>query len=114
MKTMNNLSDRELLNRFEQLVRKEHDVTLEILPHLLEVEQRKLYLELGYPSIYRYCRKRLNYSESSTNRRLAASCAYQRSARGWPRPAPINVQRGAGRRPLLPAVSKGLRASRPA
>jgi 5-methylcytosine-specific restriction endonuclease McrA len=73
VKTMKNLSDKELLNRLETLVRKEHDVTLEILPHLLEVDQRKLYLELGYSSIYRYCREHLNYSESSTNRRLAAA-----------------------------------------
>ena len=87
MKTMKGLSDKELLNRLESLVRKEHDVTLDILPHLLEVEQRELYLELGYPSIYRYCREHLNYSESSTNRRLAASCAYQCSARGWLPPA---------------------------
>jgi len=68
-----NLSDKALLNRLETLVRKEHDVTLEILPHLLEVEQRKLSLGLGYPSIYRYCREHLNYSESSTSRRLAAA-----------------------------------------
>jgi 5-methylcytosine-specific restriction endonuclease McrA len=73
MKTLKNLSDKELLNQLKTLVRKEHDVTLEILPHLLEVDQRKLYLELGYPSIYRYCREHLNYSESSTNRRLAAA-----------------------------------------
>ncbi|MCK5619141.1 MAG: hypothetical protein KAJ17_07065, partial [Candidatus Krumholzibacteria bacterium] len=83
MMKLGKLCDQELLNRFESLVRKEHDVTLDILPHLLEVEQRELYLELGYPSIYRYCGEHLNYSESSTNRRLAASCAYQCSARGW-------------------------------
>ena len=70
---MNNLSDQELLNRLEQLVRKEQHLTLDILPHLLEVDRRKLYLELGCPSVYKYCREHLNYSESSTNRRLAAA-----------------------------------------
>ncbi len=95
MMKLGTLSDKELLNRLETLVRKEHDVTLEILPRLLEVEQRKLYLELGYSSIYRYCREHLNYSESSTTRRLAASCAYQCSARGWPLPAAAGAFQGS-------------------
>jgi len=67
------LNDKELMQRLKDLVRGERELTCEILLHLIEMEVRKLYLPLGYPSIYQYCISGLQYSESATKRRITAS-----------------------------------------
>ena len=54
MKSLKTLSDKELLNRVSKLVKQEHNLTLEILPHLIEVENRKIYRSLGYSSMFVY------------------------------------------------------------
>ena len=51
MKSLKNLYDKDLLNHLSKLVKKEHDLTLEILGHLIEVERRKIYRRLGYSSM---------------------------------------------------------------
>ncbi len=68
MKSLKNLYDKDLLNHLSKLVKKEHDLTLEILGHLIEVERRKIYRRLGYSSMYAYCTGGLGYSESSASR----------------------------------------------
>jgi 5-methylcytosine-specific restriction endonuclease McrA len=78
MHSLKSLSDRQLLNRLSQLVRKERELSLEILPHLIEVENRKLYRNLGYSSMFVYCTERLGYSESSANRRIYAARALRK------------------------------------
>ena len=90
MKSLKNLSDKDLLNHLSKLVKKEHDLTLEILGHLIEVERRKIYRGLGYSSMYAYCTGGLGYSESSASRRIYAAraigkCppAYESLRRGW-------------------------------
>ena len=64
------LSNRELLARVKELVSRERAVTLEILVHLVEVERRRLHLELGYPSLFEYCLRHLGYSSSAASRRI--------------------------------------------
>jgi 5-methylcytosine-specific restriction endonuclease McrA len=49
MRSLKNLSDKELLNRLQKLVKQEHNLTLEILPHLIEVENRKIYVSRFNP-----------------------------------------------------------------
>ena len=73
MKSLKTLSNNELLNRLSKLVKQEHNLTLEILPHLIEVENRKIYRSLGYSSMFVYCTDGLGYSESSANRRIYAA-----------------------------------------
>jgi 5-methylcytosine-specific restriction endonuclease McrA len=69
------LSNRDLLSRVKSLVLQERSTTLEILVHLNEVERRKLYLTLGYPSLFEYCSRALGYSSSAAGRRIhAARC----------------------------------------
>jgi len=78
MKSLKTLSDKELLIRVSKLVKQEHHLTLEILPHLLEVEKRDLHLKAGYSSLYKYCVDSLGFSESTAVRRIrAARCARQ-------------------------------------
>ena len=71
--TLKNLSDKELVTRLHQLVGKEKSITLEILPHLIEVGRRSLYLQKGYGSLFDYCKGELGYSDASAWRRVNAT-----------------------------------------
>ncbi len=78
MRSFRRCSDKELLNRLAKLVKQEHTLTLEILPHLIEVENRKIYRALGYSSMFVYCTDCLGYSESSAQRRICSARAIRR------------------------------------
>ena len=52
---------------------KERDVTLAILYHLIELDRRGFYRELGYSSLFDYCTRKLLYSEASAQRRITAA-----------------------------------------
>jgi hypothetical protein len=73
MMTLKNLSDKELVTRLHRLVVKEKNTTLEILPHLIEVGVRGLYLQKGYGSLFDYCKGELGYSDASAWRRVRAA-----------------------------------------
>mgnify|MGYP001560140630 FL=1 len=68
--SISKLTDRELLTKVKTLSQKERELTLSILHHLREVERRKLYSALKYPSLYEYCRHELGYSSGSAHRRI--------------------------------------------
>ena len=72
------LSDNTLLSRLEHLRQHEHEITIEVLRHLNEVERRKLHLRLGYSSLFVYCTDRLKYSESAAGRRIQAARCMRR------------------------------------
>ena len=55
MKSLRSLSNNDLLNRLNKLVRQERDLTCEILLHLIEVENRGIHRGLGYSSMFVYC-----------------------------------------------------------
>jgi hypothetical protein len=74
------LSDRELLERLEVLVKRERVGLVELLAHLAEVDARKLYLEQACPSMFVYCTQRLHFSESAAYHRITAA----RVARRFP------------------------------
>jgi hypothetical protein len=48
-------------------------LTIDILPHLAELEKRELYVGYGYGSLLDYCISHAGYSESSAGRRVRAS-----------------------------------------
>lgn len=66
------LSDQALLEKIKQLVGEERKLNLEILHHLREVEDRKLFLARGYSSLFDYAVKELSYSQSAAYRRIQA------------------------------------------
>ncbi len=70
--TPESLSDRDLLSRMHQLVRRERELLTEILHHLKEVERRKLFSDLGFRSLFDYAVRELGYSEGQAGRRIAA------------------------------------------
>ena len=79
MMSLKNISNQELTGRLRQLVRKEKNLTLAILPHLAEVERRGLYLEKAYSTMTEYCVCELGYGDSSASRRVRAA----RATRSW-------------------------------
>ena len=67
--------DATLIKNLEALSLRENEATLEILLQLMELEERKLHLTLGFGSLFAYCRGKLHYSEGAANRRIkAAKC----------------------------------------
>jgi 5-methylcytosine-specific restriction endonuclease McrA len=72
------VSDRELLSRIESLARNEHEMTIEVLLHLNEVERRRLHLTLGYGTMFDFAVKHLRYSSSAAGRRIqVARCIHR-------------------------------------
>ena len=67
------ISNEEILSRLERLAKSERKITHLILWHLLEVESRKLYLKLGFDSLYKYLTQHLGYSESAAYDRIQAA-----------------------------------------
>lgn len=65
-------SDKELLVRTGDLVKREREVLTDILHHLREIERRRLFCDLGYSSLYAYCIGEHKYSEAQTQRRIEA------------------------------------------
>ena len=64
------ITDNELILETDKLTRQERKISVEVLLHLVEVERRKLHLQLGYRSLFDYCTRRLGYSESAAGRRI--------------------------------------------
>lgn len=69
---MKHLSNDQLILEIKHLVKEETRLTSRILDYLKEVEFRKIYLKMGYPSLFEFCIKELKYSEGSTQRRISA------------------------------------------
>ncbi len=65
-------SNENLISHIKNLVSEERKLTADILESLREVERRKLFLEMGYSSLFDFCVKELGYAESSAFRRISA------------------------------------------
>lgn len=72
---LKDISDQALCARLERLVRHERKVMASVIEYVAEMERRKLYLTLGYGSLFDYLTKKLLYSESSAYRRMQAARA---------------------------------------
>jgi 5-methylcytosine-specific restriction endonuclease McrA len=65
-------SQRELLLKLKKLIQLEQRTTAEILKSLCLVERDKLYIDLGYSSLFRYLCEELGHSEGEATRRINA------------------------------------------
>ena len=72
---LSKLSNQELVSGLLLLRGSERETTLKILFHLIELDDRGIYRELGYSSLFDYCVRELRYSESSSVRRVTAARA---------------------------------------
>lgn len=69
---LKNLNDQTLLNKTNHWIQEEKRVGAEVLKHLLEVHRRKLYCELGYPSLFKMLTQYYKLSEAQANVRVRA------------------------------------------
>jgi 5-methylcytosine-specific restriction endonuclease McrA len=72
------LSSADLLNATRDLVRKSHSVEAELLVHLAEIDERKLYLERAFPSMFAFCVDELGFSEDAAYSRILVARAGRR------------------------------------
>lgn len=70
---LSHLTDQILLNDIKKFVHRERESITPILYHLREIERRKLYSDLRYSSLFKYCVEELKYSDSSAQRRIVAA-----------------------------------------
>jgi 5-methylcytosine-specific restriction endonuclease McrA len=68
----NNMHSTEVVSRLKALVIDERKITSEILEYLQEVESRKIYARMSYPSLFEFCTIELGYSEGAAQRRISA------------------------------------------
>jgi len=86
---LSHVHDSVLLRKLTSLVERDRATTATLLAYIAEVDERRLYLPAGYPSMYAYCLGELHLSEASAYKRIRAA----RAAREFPA--------------LLPALAEG-------
>ncbi|HMC33176.1 MAG TPA: hypothetical protein VKH65_02155 [Myxococcales bacterium] len=75
---LSSLSDSDLLARTRELVADSCRTEADLLLHLGEIDERKLYLERSFASMFAFCLGELRFSEGATyNRILVAGAARQ-------------------------------------
>lgn len=67
------LSDASLLEETRELVKIERQTTARVLEYLSEIDRRVLWLKEGYSSLFDFCVRFLNYSESEAARRIQSA-----------------------------------------
>src|SRR5438105_4543288 len=75
------LSSSDLRSATRELVRRSSTLEAELLVHIGEIDERKLYLDWAFPSMFAYCVGELGFSEDAAcNRINVARAARQRPA----------------------------------
>ncbi|HYQ27482.1 MAG TPA: HNH endonuclease signature motif containing protein [Polyangiaceae bacterium] len=67
------LADNELLAGLSSVVGRRNQVTAEFLAYLAELDERQLFLDLGFASLFEYCVETLGLCESTAGRHIAAA-----------------------------------------
>jgi len=74
------LGNDQLVAALAELVRRENEALSDLLAHLAELDERRLYLDLGFSSLFAYCTQALGLCKSSAGRRITAA----RTCRKYP------------------------------
>ena len=69
-RALKGISNKALLSGIRRLSKIERETVLSILVHLVEIDRRRLYVPLGFNSLYVFCQDHLGYSESTAARRV--------------------------------------------
>jgi 5-methylcytosine-specific restriction endonuclease McrA len=72
---LQSIPDDELLRRLAELTGQSRRVEVDIVAHIAEVEERKLYAREAFPSMFAYCRDALHLSEQEAYLRIAVARA---------------------------------------
>jgi hypothetical protein len=70
---LKSLADDELLAELSSIVRRRNQITAEFLAYLAELDERQLFLDLGFSSLFEYCLVTLGLCESTAGRHIAAA-----------------------------------------
>ena len=97
LSTVAALPDQVLLERTRMLARHEQALQLSVLDHLREIDARRLYLRLGYSSLFDYTVRELHYTEAAAWRRIKAMrlCRETRGVRAWLQDGSLNLSNAA-------------------
>jgi len=75
---LESLSSADLLSATRELVHKSRGLEAELLLHLGEIDERKLYLECAFPSMFAFCVEELGFSEDAAYARITVARAARR------------------------------------
>ncbi len=67
------LSNHEIIQKGDRAVQSRHELSIEILDCLVEIEGRSIFLKEGYSSLFDYCTRRWHYSPPKAGRFIAAA-----------------------------------------
>jgi hypothetical protein len=67
---LKNLTERALIEKLTNLVHAEKKMTAELIEYISEVDRRRLYLKLGFTSLFQYLTEALGYTPGSAQRRI--------------------------------------------
>src|SRR6478735_2531648 len=70
---LKSMADHELLAGLSSIVGRRNQITAEFLAYLAELDQRQLFLDLGFSSLFEYCVEALGLCESTAGRHIAAA-----------------------------------------
>src|SRR4051794_28527674 len=70
---LKSLGDDELLAGLSSIVGRRNQITAEFLAYLAELDERQLFLDLGFASLFEYCVEKLGLCESTAGRHIAAA-----------------------------------------
>lgn len=70
---LSSLSDDRLLAGLKRLVGQERERTAAVIAYLAEVDQRRVYRDEGYASLFEFCVRALHFSENEAYRRITAA-----------------------------------------
>jgi len=77
---LQSISDDELLRRLAELLRESRRVEADLVAHIAEVDERRLYAREASPSMFAYCTDVLHLSEAEAYLRITAARASRRHA----------------------------------
>jgi len=72
---LQSIPDDELLQRLAELMRQSRRAEADIVAHIAEVEERRLFAHEAFPSMFAYCMDVLHLSEAEAYLRIAAARA---------------------------------------
>ncbi len=67
------LSNHEIIRKGDRAVHSRHELSIEILDCLVEIEGRSIFLKEGYSPLFDYCTRRWHYSPPKAGRFIAAA-----------------------------------------
>jgi hypothetical protein len=79
-RTLKAISDDELLRRLAELISQSRRVEADLVAHVGEVDERRLFARSAFPSMFAYCTEGLHLSEAEAYRRITVA----RAARRYP------------------------------